>query len=363
MTESTEHMEVNRISSQKLRSFAAAILHEQGVPQEDAAFVAEVLVEADLRGVDSHGVTRLSGYVSMIHKGVLNPRPAIRVVHDSGATAALDGDHGFGMLGARLGMATAIEKARQFGVAIVTARNLSHTGMVGFYTMSAASQDMIGIAMNNGAGIVPPFGGLTPTHGTNPFSVAFPTESDPVVLDMATTMVAAGKLRLAAKKGTPIPLDWGLDRHGEPTSDPNEVLAHGVLQWAGGYKGFGIATAVEVLGGVLSGGLFARDVPQLKVFGQDPIIANGAYIAVDIQRFMPLTEFRQRMTSLVDQIKSSEPAPGVERVYVAGEPEFMLKEQRTREGIPLSAEVYQELFELSKEYSMPFDIIQHGREP
>ena len=348
-------MEVNHVSSQKLRPFATAILHKQGVPQEDAAFVAEVLVEADLRGVDSHGVTRLSGYVSMIHKGVLNPRPAVRVVQDSGATAALDGDHGFGMLGARLAMATAIQKARQFGVSIVTARNLSHTGMIGFYTMSAASQDMIGIAMNNGAGIVPPFGGLTPTHGTNPFSIAIPTESDPVVLDMATTMVAAGKLRLAAKKGTPIPLDWGLDRHGEPTSDPNEVLEHGVLQWAGGYKGFGLATAIEVLGGVLSGGLFARDVPRLKVFGQDPIIANGAYIAVDIQRFMPLTEFHDRMASLVSQIRSSERGPGVERIYVAGEPEFRLKEQREREGVPLSAEVLQELLELSKEYSVPFD--------
>ena len=356
-------MEVNHVSSQKLRPFAAAILHKQGVPQEDAAFVAEVLVEADLRGVDSHGVTRLSGYVSMIHKGVLNPRPAVRVVQDSGATAALDGDHGFGMLGARLAMATAIEKARQFGVSIVTARNLSHTGMIGFYTMSAASQDIIGIAMNNGAGIVPPFGGLTPTHGTNPFSIAIPTESDPVVLDMATTMVAAGKLRLAAKKGTPIPLDWGLDRHGEPTSDPNEVLNHGLLQWAGGYKGFGLATAIEVLGGVLSGGLFARDVPRLKVFGQDPIIANGAYIAVDIQRFMPLTEFHDRMASLVSQIRSSERGPGVERIYVAGEPEFRLKEQREREGVPLSAEVLQELLELSKEYSVPFDPSQQGRRP
>ena len=356
-------MEVNHVPSQKLRRFAEAILHKQGVPQEDSAFVAEVLVEADLRGVDSHGVTRLSGYVSMIHKGLLNPRPAVRVVQGSGATAALDGDHGFGMLGARLGMATAIQKARQFGVSIVTARNLSHTGMIGFYTMSAASQGMIGIAMNNGASIVPPFGGLTPTHGTNPFSIAFPTESDPVVLDMATTMVAAGKLRLAAKKGTPIPLDWGLDRHGEPTGDPNEVLEHGVLQWAGGYKGFGIATAVEILGGVLSGGLFARDVPQLKVFGQDPIIANGAYIAVDIQRFMPLTEFYDRIDSLVGQIRSSERAPGVERIYVAGEPEFLLKEQRAREGIPLSAEVYHELLELSKEYSVPFDPIQHGRRP
>ncbi len=348
-------MEVNHVSSQKLRPFAAAILQKQGVPQDDAAFVAEVLVEADLRGVDSHGVTRLSGYVSMIHKGVLNPRPTIRVVQDSGATAALDGDHGFGMLGARLAMATAIEKARQFGVSIVTARNLSHTGMIGFYTMSAASQGMIGIAMNNGAGIVPPFGGMTPTHGTNPFSVAFPTEGDPVVLDMATTMVAAGKLRLAAKKGTPIPLDWGLDRHGEPTSDPKEVLEHGLLQWAGGYKGFGLATAIEVLGGVLSGGLFARDVPRLKVFGQDPIVANGAYIAVDIQRFMPLAEFHERMASLISQIRSSEPGPGVERIYVAGEPEFRLKEQREREGVPLSAEVFQELLDLSNEYSVPFD--------
>ena len=203
------------VREENLKSYVAKVLQSVGSSPEDALFVAEVLVEADLRGVESHGVTRLPGYISMIENDLLNLSPNIKILKDSGATASIDSDMGFGMLTAFKGMSIAIDKARDFGVGAVTASNMAHTGMVGFFTMHAAQKGFIGMAMNNGPTIVPPFGGLTPTYATNPFSVAFPsTDGKPIVLDMATSMVAAGKLRLAAKKGETIPSDWGIDKDG-----------------------------------------------------------------------------------------------------------------------------------------------------
>ena len=247
-----------------LRTLIARLFTAAGAPPEDAETVAEVLVEADLRGVESHGSTRVAGYISMIRRGLLNPRPKVQVLRETDSTAMLEGDQGFGIVVARRAMEMAIEKGLRSGIACVTARNVTHTGMVGFYPMMAAHRGLIGLSCNNGPTILPPFGGTTPTLTTNPFSAAVPTgQEQPIVLDMATSVVAAGKLRQAGKKGAPIPSDWALDRHGAPTTDPNEAIFHGFLQWAGGYKGFGLATIVEVLGGVLSGGLFGRDVPPM----------------------------------------------------------------------------------------------------
>ncbi|MBI2872110.1 MAG: Ldh family oxidoreductase [Chloroflexi bacterium] len=353
--------EVNPTDSGKLRAFVRDVLTAMNVPRQDAETVSEILVEADLRGVDSHGVTRLGGYVQMIRSGIINPRPKIQVVKETPSTAVIDGDKAFGMPVAKRAMEMTLDKAKQVGLAGVTARNMSHTGMVGFYTMMAASRGMVGMAMNNGPTIVPPFGGITPNLSTNPMSVAFPAgKEEPIVLDMATTVVAGGKFRLAAKKGLPIPKEWALDRSGVPTDDPNEAIEHGFFQWAGGYKGFGLATMVEVLGGVLSGGLFGQEVPPMIHFGKDPITSSGFYLAIDIERFMPLAEFQGRVDTLVRQLLSSKLAKGVERIYVAGGPEFERKRQRTREGIPLSAPVYEELLRLSRELELPFDLAFSG---
>ena len=160
---------------------------------------------------------------------------------------------------------------------------------------------------------------------------------------MATSVVAGGKLRLAAKKGAEIPDTWALDRYGKPTTDPVEAIQHGFMQWAGGYKGFGLATVVEVLGGVLSGGLFGTDVPQLKDFGREPLVTSAFYLAIDPERFMPIDEFRARIDRLVDHVKASELASGVEEVFIAGEPEARRKSDRLRDGIPVSDVVLEEL--------------------
>ena len=345
------------VREENLKSYVAKVLQSVGSSPEDSLFVAEVLVEADLRGVESHGVTRLPGYISMIENDLLNLSPNIKILKDSGATASIDGDMGFGMLTAFKGMSIAIDKARDFGVGAVTASNMAHTGMVGFFTMHAAQKGFIGMAMNNGPTIVPPFGGLTPTYATNPFSVAFPsTDGKPIVLDMATSMVAAGKLRLAAKKGETIPSDWGIDKDGNETTDPEQVIHGGFLQWAGGYKGFGLATMVEILGGVLSGGLFGLKMPALVNFGQDPLIANGFYLAIDIERFMPLEIFGQKISSLVQDVKSSKKIKGVEQIYMPGEPEFENKAKRLESGIPLNENVFNDLKDLSHKFELSFDL-------
>jgi LDH2 family malate/lactate/ureidoglycolate dehydrogenase len=340
----------------KLRALITRLFAAAGVPAGDAATVAEVLVEADLRGVESHGSTRVAGYLSMMKLGLLNPRPKVEVLRDTPAIAMLEGDNGFGMVVARRAMRTAMDKAKAIGVACVTVRNVTHTGLVGFYPMMAAAEGLIGLAMNNGPKILPPFGGTTPTYATNPFAAAFPGAKDPIVLDMATSVVAGGKLRLAAKKGAPIPPDWALDREGVPTTDPSEAIFHGFMQWAGGYKGFGLATVVEVLGGVLSGGLFGTDVPAMKTFGKEPLVTSAFYLAIDPGQFMPVEQFRDRVTRLVEMVKASGRAKGVEEVYVAGEIEFRRKAERLRNGIPLSDVVRDELRGLAADAGVPFDL-------
>ena len=344
---------VRMVRADRLRPLVRSLFTAVGVPDADAETVAEVLVEADLRGVESHGTTRVAGYVSMITGGLLNPKPTVELVRDTPSTAMLEGDRAFGIVVAARAMRLAIGKAARAGVACVTARNVTHTGMVGFYPMLAARAGMIGVAMNNGPAILPPFGGRTPTVATNPFSVAVPAGAEqPIVLDMATSIVAGGKLRLAAKKGLPIPEGWALDRNGAPTTDPGEALFHGFLQWAGGYKGFGLATVVEVLSGVLSGGLFGRDVPTMREFGRDPLITSAFFMAINVETFMPLAEFGARVDRLIGQVKSSAPAPGVEELFVAGELEFRRKAERSRDGIPLSDIVCRELERLAAEHGI-----------
>ena len=347
--------EATRIPADNLRSLITRIFEAAGISPSDAATVADVLVEADLRGVESHGSTRVAGYVSMIRLGLLNPKPDVRVVRDTPTTAMLEGDRASGIVVAKRAMQMAMDKARAAGVGVVTARNVTHTGLVGFYPMMAARAGLIGLAMNNGPAILPPFGGITPTYATNPFAAAFPAgRREPIVLDMATSVVAGGKLRLAAKKGAEIPDTWALDRHGKSTTDPVEAIQHGFMQWAGGYKGFGLATVVEVLGGVLSGGLFGTDVPPMKDFGREPLVTSAFYLALDPERFMPLDDFRARIDRLVDMVKASEQASGVEEIFIAGEPEARRNTERLREGIPLSDVVREELRGLATELGVAF---------
>lgn len=344
----TALVETRRVNGDALRSFTQASLEAVGFKTENARVFADIVVESDLRGVDTHGVTRLAGYINLVKKGMLNPTPDFKVVRDEGATALFDAGGGAGHVYAHRAMVLAIDKARQYGIGSVGVGNSTHNGMNAYYPLMAIEAGMIGFVFTQGPAIVPPFGSKTPALATNPLSIGAPADRHQYVLmDMATTVVAGGKLRLAQKKGIKIPTHWAMDQEGQPTDDPTRAL-DGFLQWAGGYKGYALAVMIEVLGGVLTGGLFGRQVPRMREFGQDPLVSSHLLIALDIARFMPVDEFKRRLDELVDDLHSVESIAGVERIYVPGEPERDFRADREKNGIPLSLAVYNELVRLGE---------------
>jgi LDH2 family malate/lactate/ureidoglycolate dehydrogenase len=339
-----------------LRTFTRQVLQAAGFSDDEARIGADAIVEADARGVDTHGISRLAGYVSMTRLGYITPRVEWQVLSDGPTTSAIEGHWGLGHYLAYLAMERAIAKAREHGLGAVTVRNSTHNGMNAYYTLMAIRAGMIGMTFSQGPVVAPPHGAKTPALSTNPLSIGAPAgRHEHVLMDMATTIVAAGKIRLAAKKGQPIPPTWALDSEGKPTTDPEAALS-GFLQWAGGYKGYALAVMIEILGGVLSGGLFGRQAPRMRHFGRDRLVQSFLVVALDISRFMPLDEFRARVDALVDDFTSTEPAPGVERVMVPGQPEREVRAERLARGVPLSAAVCAELEQLAREFGLPSPI-------
>ncbi len=348
-----------RVDHKKLKRFVSSVFQNLGVPNDDATIAAEVLVMADLRGVDSHGVVRMSPhnwYVKAIRDGLMNPRPQIRMVQETPAGALIEGDSGLGMVVGHGAAELAIKKARQVGVGFVGVRNSRHFGMSAYYAMLALPHDMIGISMTNaGRQVVPTFG-QEAKYGTNPICVAAPAgEEMPFVLDMATTTAAAGKLEIAARLGKSIPLGWALDEEARPTTDPRvaqrgrKLLPLGGSREGGSHKGYGLAIMVEILCGVLTGTVAALSPPTTGVRGH-------FFGAINIASFRPVEEFRREMDLLIRELRRTRPAEGQERVYVAGEIEFETATERAANGIPLHASILKGLRELSKELSIPYDL-------
>ncbi|HWO41389.1 MAG TPA: Ldh family oxidoreductase [Candidatus Eisenbacteria bacterium] len=348
-----------RVDHQRLIRFVQLAFQKLDVPEQDAAVAAHVLVLADLRGVDSHGVLRFSPrgwYVKALRDGVINPRPNIRIVNETATTALVEGDGGMGMVVGHRAMELAIRKAERSGSAIVGVRNSRHFGMSAYYSMMALPHNMIGIAMTNaGRQVVPTFG-RDARFGTNPISLAAPAgEERPFVLDMATTTAAAGKLEVAARWGKTVPLGWALDENAQPTADPKaaqkarRLLPLGGTPEGGSYKGYGLAILVEVLCGALTGTVAALSPPAYGVRGH-------FFGAINIEAFRPVEEFKRDMDTLVRELKSTPTLEGYERVYVAGEIEFETAEERIERGIPLHRSILDGLRELSDQLSVPYDL-------
>ncbi len=342
--------QVHHIDAQGLRIFAAQALEQGGLSPEDAAIVADCLVEADLRGVETHGVVRLPAYLRMIKEGNMNPRPRLSVIRENQVSAVIDADDGVGNLVSYRAAERAIEKAIQAGVGIVGVRNSTHNGEQAYYPMMALKHDMIGLMTTNAPPQTPAYGGLSRVLSTNPIAVAVPAGVElPVVLDMATTQVAVGKVRLSATLGKKIPLDWGLDRNGVPTDDPDTVLKEGFLAWLGGAKGYSLSVIANILAGVLTGGPFSRatfgDYSSAE-YGSQKVREGHFIMVLNIENFMPLAEFKSRMDEMIRDFRSSEPAQGFARVYLPGELEFERKSQRLKSGIPISHAVWKTLTEV-----------------
>lgn len=326
-----------------LRERVGAIFRRLEVPAGDASAVAEHLVEADLRGVHSHGVIRVPTYVASVRAGRINPRPNIRVVGDSGAQMVVDGDLGFGQVAALRANELAIERGKGYGLAGVALRRSTHCGALAFYPLRAIQHGLIGFATTNAGINMPPTGGATKLVGNNPFAFGVPTNRDwPMVLDMATSVVAGGKLDVARSKGQAIPLGWARDAEGNPTTDP-VAARQGSLEPLGGPKGYGMAIMLDVLAGVLSGGRFGAGLGEPG--------SGQFFLTLDVERYMPLEQFKARMDELIDQLHACPLAPGAERIYVAGEIEHGLQARRLAEGVPMEETVLAALQQVEEELS------------
>jgi len=343
------------VDHKALEAFLIQAYEKAGLPHDDAAVLSESLVRANLRGFDSHGVLLAPMYFKRMQMGGIDVETETQVISDTGCTAVIAGGNGVGQVVSYRAMQLAIEKAGQYGVGVVGARNSNHFGATGYWAMMALEHDMIGMAMTNTSPLMAPWGGTTPVLGSSPLAVAIPAGKEyPVVLDMATTMVAGGKLRIKAMREEKIPMGWAVGPDNEPTDDPNEALKGHILPLGGvcAYKGYGLALMVDILSAVLMGASFGT-VPALDAKVRD----LGHYFqAIKVSNFMSLEEFKPRVDTLLQQLLASELEPGMERVYYAGLREYLAEEERRSQGLPLDGPVYDNLEKMSEELGVPFNI-------
>ena len=350
-----------------VRDYVVKFFVKHNLPEEDARIVADVLLSADLRGVDSHGVIRLDTYYgSRLRRGLIDPRPTIRVISETLATVALDAGAAMGHVVGHQAMERAIQKAREVGVGMATVRNSNHYGIAGYYAMMALPHDMIGISYTNSQPLVAPTYGRTPFLGTNPIAVAVPAGTNkPYVLDMATSIVPIGRVTVYQKAGKSIPEGWGIDKDGQVTTDPTAVIKGGALMPLGGidlmrgYKGYGLALLVDIFSGVLAGASTGPEVghPNQNV----PADVGHYFAAIRIDAFRPVDEFKAHMDRLIQELKDAPKAVDQERIYIHGEKEFELAEKYEREGVPIMVEVVEALKASGKEAGVPFDLEPLGK--
>jgi L-2-hydroxycarboxylate dehydrogenase (NAD+) len=331
-----------------LETFIGSVLRHAGLPDADADAVAGLMAQADLQGSDGHGVIRLPQYLKRLQTGGINLRPDIKVVTERAAMAIVDGDNAMGHLVMSFATALAIEKARTAGVAWVGARASNHAGPASLYARMPIEHDMIGLyfAVGN-ANHLPPWGGMEMLLSTNPIAVGIPAGSEPaVVLDMATTVAAYGKVKAKAKRGEPMPEGWMIDRQGRPLLDPQR--AHeGFLLPIGGHKGFGLALVVGLLAGTLQGAAMGRDVVDFNKDHTTPTNTGQAILVIDLKAFGEPADFKHAVDQLVGDIRGSERLANVERIWLPGEQSHGRRRDYAATGIPIAAAVVDELDELA----------------
>lgn len=325
----------------ELRTLVSAILESRGLSERDRGLVADSLVFANLRGTDSHGVMRMPHYVERVDMGSINPRPVMKVERTGPSTAVADGDHGFGHVTNWDAMGLAIEIAEESGVGFVGVNHSNHCGALSFFAHRATDAGLIGLVFTQTDSVVVPYGGRVAFCGTNPLCFGIPAASGPpVVLDMATSTVAAGHVYKARMENKPIPPTWALDVEGKPTTDP-----HKVAYWtpAAGAKGYGMGVIIDILTGILSGGAFGPHIPVM--YGQLDQKRNLCHLvgALDFRRFAGSGAFQDQVTAMVAELHAAPTSDGFERVLAPGEPEYLCSLERAKNGIPLDEKAWNEL--------------------
>jgi LDH2 family malate/lactate/ureidoglycolate dehydrogenase len=329
----------------ELRRFTEAVLKKSGLDDANAALVSDVLIDADLRGVHSHGVQNLPRWARGFLNGHLSKKPSCPIVVDNGPISVIDAEDGLGVVASNRAMEIAIERAKKYGVAFVAVRNSSHFGPAAYFTMKALEHKQIGFCTTNGPAVMAPWGGREALLSNNPFSYAIPAgDETPIVLDMACSVSARGRIRMMARENEPLPEGWAITKEGEPTTDPKEAVSGSVLPF-GGHKGYGIAVINEILSAALTGALFSFEVGEmtsgdaeheLQKHEQAAWRCGHLFGAFDISRFGGSDgAFEQRVAYLSKSLRESPTAKGVERIYVPGEIEHELKLEREKNGIPL----------------------------
>jgi L-2-hydroxycarboxylate dehydrogenase (NAD+) len=326
-----------RFQASDLEAFVARALTAVGLPMSDAEQVARLMVLADLRGADGHGIFRLPHYVRRIKAGGMNVRPNIRVERETEAMALVDGDNGMGHLVMRFAAEAAIDKAERAGVGWVGVRQGNHSGPAALYAMMPLERQMIGIYIAVGnANHLPPWGGVELLLSTNPIACAIPAlEEPPIVLDMATTVAAYGKVKIKAHRGEPLPEGWMVDALGRSLTDPKRA-EEGFLLPIGGYKGYGLALIFGLLAGTLNGAAFGRNVIDFNKDDRTPTNTGQLIVALDIARFSPVESFKRSVDQIIREMRNSKKMPGVERIQVPGEQSHATWRARSARGIPLT---------------------------
>ncbi len=350
----------NNFTEVELTEFTKAVFIKMGCSLEHAQLATDVLIQADLRGVDSHGVARLSGYYRLWSKGRINTQPNIKIVHETPTTATVDGDSGLGLVVAPFAMKLAIEKARTYGSGWVSVRNSNHYGIAGYHSLMAVENNMIGISMTNASPLVAPTYSNERMLGTNPMCYAFPAgKYPPVVVDMATATAANGKLEIAQRAGKQVPDGWIQDKEGNSTTDPEALKKGGSLlplgsdKDHGSHKGFGLSATVDILSAVLSGANYGPWVPPFVAFLDPPTDPVGSGIghflgAMRVDGFRPVDEFKHHIDNWITTFKNATTVDASKKVVIPGEPEFDFTNSRKVNGIPLVKPVVDDLNELAK---------------
>ncbi len=352
------------ISQSTLRTFAQDIFLAIGCSQKHATLAADVLLKADLRGIDSHGVARLSGYVRLWEKKRINATPNIRIVHETATTTTVDGDAGLGLVVAPFAMQIAIEKAEKYGSGWVAVRNSNHFGIAGYHALMAVEQDMIGYALTNASPLVAPTFSNERMLGTNPICYAFPAgKYPPVIVDMATSAAANGKLEIAQRKGIDVPEGWIQNKQGNTVTDPHSLKSGGSLlplgsdRDHGSHKGFGLGSIVDILSGVLSGAAYGPWVPPFVAFlepsANPPGQGIGHFVgAMRVDGFRPAQDFKANLDNWIERFKSAERINPDQKVIIPGEPELEAETDRIKNGIPLVDAVVNDLNELAVRFGV-----------
>ena len=345
---------MRNFGAEQLEAFTADAFTSHGMPPEDAAIAARTLLFSNLRGLDTHGVARIPGYLKRFDLSLVNPTPRMRVESRFGWSATLDGDNGMGPVVGQRAMDEALARADAHGIGMTTARHSNHFGAASYFALQAVSRDCIGIVMSPASKSLAPFGSMEPLLGTNPIAAAAPAgRHAPWVMDMATSISARGHIRLAARHGRSIPEGWALDGQGRPTTDAHAAL-EGVMLPLAGAKGSALSMMVEILGGVLSGSAFGGGIRDMNLDFEKPQDVGHFFLAFKVEAFMPVATFNDRMETMIARIRTLRPASGFVEVLYPGEPEARVEAKRRVTGIPLSPEVVEPLQAVADQFGIRF---------